>query len=146
MFQARIRRPQLGLRLITYLGFAVPLAIGLLVLGFGVDSPGLKAALPYAGAFLVVQGLLSAFAIVFGWQQRVDDGPLSSTESTRLFKAYKNLASLPPPDLEARVAVLEAQKVREGPGPGTRDRLRCTTGCTKLGGLWCSLVCLCGGA
>ena len=109
IFQRRIRGPRRGLKWVTYLGLAIPLAIGLLVLGFGLGAQPVARALPYAAALLVVQGLVALWALVGSWQSRVDDGLLSITENNRLSTAYRDLATRAPLDLETRIAILDPQ-------------------------------------
>lgn len=148
IFQHRIRGPQRGIRWLTYLGLGVPLAIGLVVIGFGTDDRSLPYLLWIAGILLLVQGLLALWALVAKWSDTVESGLLSMTENNRLANRYKEIGERWPTDSPGKVTVLDAeyqvrtetdlrqgvsdQEKRMGLRAGLRQFQRACVGCSLV--------------
>jgi mobilome CxxCx(11)CxxC protein len=109
IFERRARRLGYGLKILTYVGFVVPLAVGTAVLSFNISHALVVNIAMIAGALLLVQLVLSAWSIVAGWDQARSYAIESMTDNFRLAGAYKFLAEHSPADLKHRFEVLAGQ-------------------------------------
>nr|WP_315200594.1 mobilome CxxCx(11)CxxC protein [uncultured Flavobacterium sp.] len=95
IYGERVNRYERRLRFINFIGLAVPLMFGGFVLTYGGDYIT-NLSIYLAGPVLLIQLLLSAFALVFKW----DDELAYSLEATRdhnlLSQDFKTLGQFPP--------------------------------------------------
>lgn len=108
IFQDRIRTPRRNLRVITFLGIAIPALVGGIILSFGTDPTMLKPLLWAAGILGTVQLALSVWALVARWDDEVAYGFESSADNFRLSSQYERLGKTGPADIALRFEVLEA--------------------------------------
>jgi mobilome CxxCx(11)CxxC protein len=112
IFQRRARRARRSLYFLTYVGFVVPLSIGAMVLAFGEKSSYLPRLLFLAGALGVIQLIVSAVAVVYGWADGLEYSLDSSTDNLFLSEEFKRLGGTapdPPANLEGAAAALLAR-------------------------------------
>ena len=99
IYGERVNKYERRLRIINFIGLAVPLMFGGYSLTYGTDSISNFASY-LAGAILLMQLLFSAFALVFKW----DDELSYSLEATRdhnlLSQDFKTLGQFPPIGIE----------------------------------------------
>ena len=112
IFQKRGRRYRALIRALTYFGIAVPLLIGGVVLGFGLQATFLPALLWLAAAVGVLQLGFSAWSLVYSWADDLEYALESATENFDIASRYKELGSLgtdPPPDVATTFAIIKAK-------------------------------------
>lgn len=112
IFLARSNRYARLLRALSFAGIVVPLLIGGIVLGFGTQGAYLGWLIGVAAAAGVVQLLLSAWSIVYGWADNLQYALESAADNFDLSLKFKELAEQaqsPPADLETRAAGLKAR-------------------------------------
>jgi mobilome CxxCx(11)CxxC protein len=98
VFQRRARSLKLRVQWITYIGFAVPMIVGLLVLAYG-HLKSLPVIIAVAGAIGIGQVAISLWAIVGGWVDGASYAATSASANGLLATAYQELGSNPPSDL-----------------------------------------------
>lgn len=108
IFERRVAKPRRLLRLLAWLGLAVPVSLGGLVTAFGVNQKLLVPALVVAGLLSLVQALLSLWALTSRWDDSLSYGLESVRGNHRLASQYERLASLGPTDIAARLEVVDA--------------------------------------
>jgi len=111
IFQRRARILRSRLQLITYVGFVVPMIVGLLVLGYG-DFKSLAVVISVAAAIGICQVALSLWSIIGGWVDRYSYSLTSISANDLLAAKYTRLASSPPEsirELQGRYEVLQAE-------------------------------------
>jgi len=95
------RRAQiLGARLnqITYIGFVVPMIVGLLVLSYG-HFKSLATIIAVASALGAGQAVISLWSVIGGWVAGYSYATTSAAANSRLAVKYEELASSSPEDL-----------------------------------------------
>ena len=100
IFQRRARTLKKRVQWITYIGFAVPMIVGLIVSAYG-HFKSLPIIIAVAAAIGIGQATISLWAIVGGW---VDGATYAATSAAAndLFAArYAELASNPPADIRS---------------------------------------------
>ncbi|MGV6393681.1 mobilome CxxCx(11)CxxC protein [Pseudomonas caspiana] len=102
LFDARARTLRQLRSWITFLGMATPLFVGGVVSSFGTDFKALPYLIWVMGGVGLIQLLMSAFSIVFRWDERYEYALESSRANTELYNGFKYLADNLPPDLEAK--------------------------------------------
>jgi mobilome CxxCx(11)CxxC protein len=93
-------------------GFVVPLSIGAIVLAFGEKSTYLPALLLVAGALGILQLIVSAVAVVYGWADGLEYSLDSAADNLFLSEEFKRLGATapdPPASLETTAAALRAR-------------------------------------
>ena len=150
IFHARTRRFRGNLRALAFVGIAVPLAVGGVVLTFGTDSLDWKV-LSFAGSLGLAQLILSAWSIVYGWADSLEYSLESASDNFALAASLQELgrtAPDPPLDIEQRFAVLKtrddlrrngdarvgvsAKELRFGHRAGLRQFRRPCDGCKEV--------------
>lgn len=111
IFARRATNLQYGRYAITYLGIVVPLLVGGAVLSFGTAF--LNYVLALTGLLSCLQLALSAWSLVAKWDDRHSYAIAAMQAQTRLFNAWDALAKRPPRDMEAKVALLDADDERQ---------------------------------
>ncbi|MBB3843857.1 hypothetical protein XarbCFBP8138_20150 [Xanthomonas arboricola] len=100
--QLRSRRTWL-----VFLGIAIPLVVGGVVLSFSVNASALKWLIALASILSVIQLALSAWALVARWDERYESSVESTQNNYELFSRYETLARNPPKDFLERFETLE---------------------------------------
>jgi mobilome CxxCx(11)CxxC protein len=100
IFQRRARILKIRLQLITYIGFAVPMTVGLLVLGYG-DFKSLAVIVVIAVAIGIAQVAFSLWSIIGGWVDGYSYALTSIAANDLLAAKYTRLASNPPENFRA---------------------------------------------
>jgi mobilome CxxCx(11)CxxC protein len=113
MFERRAGALRVKLRWLAFLGIAVPVLVGGLVMTYGLTSPAVAKALPWAGALGVLQLLMSAVSLTSDWS----GGLQTSTEriwvNHALAKDFEAIARTPPADpaaFQSRFDILTTQE------------------------------------
>jgi mobilome CxxCx(11)CxxC protein len=112
IFQARAQLYRRLIRALTFMGIIVPLLIGGLVLGFGLQASYLSTLIVVAVAAGIVQLAFSAWAVVYGWTDSLEYALESMSENFEISALYKelgNVAVAPPPDLAARFTIVQTK-------------------------------------
>ena len=103
IFQRRAQTLKSRLQLITYIGFAVPMIVGLLVLSYG-HFKSFEVIVAVAAAIGIGQAVFSLWSIIGGWVDGYSYAVASIAENSKLANRFTELASNPPEDLsELRV-------------------------------------------
>ena len=108
LFERRAKRFGDRLRWVTFLGILVPLLVGGVILSFGTQV--LPFMLIPAGAFSVVQLVLSAWALVAKWDDSLAYARESTADNYQLASEFEQLARTNPPEIAAKAELL---RVRE---------------------------------
>jgi mobilome CxxCx(11)CxxC protein len=107
IFERRAESYQRLVRLPAFLGIAVPVVVGGLVLSFGTSAPNLPKILWIGGVLGVVQLILSAWALVARWDSSFAYALESAAENHRLAAQFEKLAKGPQSDLQTRFDLLD---------------------------------------
>jgi mobilome CxxCx(11)CxxC protein len=111
IFQRRARLFRLRLQFVTYVGFVVPMIVGLLVLGYG-EFKSLTIVISAAVSIGICQVAFSLWSIIGGWVDRYSYSLTSISANDLLAAKYTRLASSPPEsygELQSRYEVLQAE-------------------------------------
>ncbi len=92
IFERRAKKIGSKLKILTFLGIAVPLSVGALVLSWGADSKAIPYITFLAGILGFVQLILSVWAIVAKWQDNYTYSQESTSSNYRLANKYELLA------------------------------------------------------
>jgi mobilome CxxCx(11)CxxC protein len=110
IFQRRARRLGKLVQVITYVGFAVPMLVGLLVLGY-TQLKSLPVIAGTAAGIGIAQAVLSLWAIVGGWVVGGSYAAASASANEVLAGKFATLASSPPSDFREFRQEYELAKV-----------------------------------
>lgn len=99
IFQRRARVLKVRLQWITYVGFVVPMLVGLLVLAYG-HFKSFTVIVATAAGIGIVQAALSLWSIIGGWVDGYSYALTSTSANDLLAARYARLASDPPEGLE----------------------------------------------
>ena len=99
IFQQRARNLKRQLLWVNYLGIALPLVMGTLVLTFGVVDPLKKVAI-VIGALLIPQVVINAWAVLGSWVERHSYANTSAAANDSLSTRFHELGANPPPNLD----------------------------------------------
>lgn len=107
IFETRYKKYGNRLRVIEFLGIAVPLAIGSIFLSFGPDVPKLLIVL--AGILGVIQVVASAWSLVGNWADKYSYARESISANRQQSEDYRTLAENPDLSrIDVRYQVVEA--------------------------------------
>jgi mobilome CxxCx(11)CxxC protein len=112
LFLARSRRYTQLLRAVSFAGIVFPLLVGGIVLSFGTKGSYLDLLIGIAAVAGILQLILSAWSIVYGWADSLQYALESAADNFDLSLKFKELAEqaqTPPADLDARAAALKAR-------------------------------------
>lgn len=112
IFEQRAQSLRNRLRLLQFVGLAVPLLVGLIVLGFGTNTDYLPRVLLAAGVLGVVQGGYSLWALTQRWEDGLAYAQESASGNHRISREYKKLAQAFPgagPERDLRLGILAAE-------------------------------------
>ncbi len=138
IFETRAKRLRRALRWLTFLGIAVPVAIGAIVLTFGTKSDALPFLLIAAGILAVAQLVLSVWSLVAAWNDNLAYSVESARSNYRLVARYEDLGRNAPADIDVRFNILEAERQAREDQDIARDltekekRMGLRTGLRKL--------------
>lgn len=110
IFETRAKKLRRALRWLTFLGIAVPVAIGGIVLSFGTQSAALPFLLALAGVLAVAQLVLSVWSLVAAWNDNLAYAVESARSNYRLATRYEDLGRNAPADLETHFSILAAER------------------------------------
>jgi len=99
IFQRRARSLRKRVQWVTYIGFVVPMVVGLLVLAYG-HLKSLPVIIAVAAAIGIGQAAISLWAIIGGWVDGSSYAAMSAPANDLLAAAYTELAWNPPEDLK----------------------------------------------
>jgi mobilome CxxCx(11)CxxC protein len=112
IFQKRSRYYRGLIRGLTYVGIGVPVFVGGLVSGFGLQASFLPRMLWMAAAVGVFQLGFSTWSLVFGWTDNLEYSLESATENFDISSRFKELGSQganPPADVATTFAIIKAK-------------------------------------
>jgi mobilome CxxCx(11)CxxC protein len=95
VFQRRARTLKSRLTWVNYIGAAVPLIVGILVLTFGTFG-ALEVIVPIAGLVLLVQAVVNLWAVFGGWVDKLPYANTSAAANDALSARYQELGANPP--------------------------------------------------
>jgi mobilome CxxCx(11)CxxC protein len=101
IFDSRARRMRKKLTWLTFVGLAVPLIIGALVLGFGVALKALEIAVPIAATVGIGQLVVFAWSVVAGWVDSYQRSIYAIVANRSLSEKYETLGREVPTDIVA---------------------------------------------
>lgn len=108
IFETRARLLKRNLRLLSFLGIAVPLTVGGVVVSFSANAWGLRFLLTLAGLLSIAQLIVSAWSLAAQWDTGLAYSQESATDNDRLSVQYQKYAKNPPPNAAIRFELLEA--------------------------------------
>lgn len=100
IFEQKAARLRNYLNILTYVSFLVPVLIGGLVLAYGGDLRGLPQVVAIGAAVLIVQSVISAWAVVAGWVDAQNYATESATDNVQLARRYQELGDNGPSDVQ----------------------------------------------
>jgi mobilome CxxCx(11)CxxC protein len=109
VFDRRADKLKRDLNLLTFVGIAAPLAVGIIVSLYGTKLKGLDVLIWIAAGVSVVQILVFLWSVVFQWQDRYEAASQSRKSNTSLSEQYEDLAQEDPAD-DAAVESLRQRK------------------------------------
>jgi mobilome CxxCx(11)CxxC protein len=98
---------------ITFLGIAVPLTVGSLILSFGTMPSLLPFLVWIAGAIGTVQLILSLWSIVAHWDEQYSYAITAMLANTRLYNSWERLSKNQPPNLKELISETDAEDQRQ---------------------------------
>jgi mobilome CxxCx(11)CxxC protein len=115
IFEKRLQSARKNLRVLTYLGVLVPVAVGGIVVSFfGVQSlrPFLTWLIVAAGILGTIQLAFTLWALVAKWDDVASYAAISSSENRRLAARFEELGKMPPVDFAVQYQLLKADNSR----------------------------------
>lgn len=109
IFERRARRLRRRLKILSFLGMVVPMAIGGIVLSFGTKPQILPGFLWVAGVLGVAQLIGSVWSQIARWEDSLAYALESVTANNRLSRRFESLGEHPPADLELEFRILDAE-------------------------------------
>lgn len=98
---------------ITFLGIAVPLTVGSLILSFGTMPNFLPVLAWLAGAIGTAQLILSTWSIVARWDEQYSYAITAMLANTRLYNAWERLSKSQSPNLTELVSDTDTEDQRQ---------------------------------
>jgi len=108
VFEKRAASYRWWARVPAFLGVAVPVVVGGMVLSFGTSQPNLPRILVVAGVLGLVQLVMSVWALVAQWESSLAYALESASENHRFATEFEKLAKYPTHDLRARFDLLDS--------------------------------------
>ncbi len=112
IFQRRARTFGTKLNWITYIGFVVPMIVGLLVLSYG-HFKSLPTIIAVASALGIGQIVVSLWSVIGGWVAGYSYATDSAATNSGLARRYEELASNPPQNISALRHEYEKLTIRD---------------------------------
>lgn len=100
IFEKRARQYRLKIKILQFLGIAVPASVGVLVVSFGKEFKYLNWVLVVASIVALFQFVISIWALVSNWQETYTYSLNSSAENNKLSNRFSGLAKNPPQDFQ----------------------------------------------
>ncbi|MCZ2810225.1 hypothetical protein O2W15_02135 [Modestobacter sp. VKM Ac-2979] len=113
IFEIRVAKLRRKIKLLTFFGFAAPLAVGLLVLGYGLDAPFLPVVLPVTIAAAAVQLVIALWASLSNWSEDLERSVRSLLANEALRQRFEDLGRTPPESEELLRHGLDVQRVAD---------------------------------
>jgi mobilome CxxCx(11)CxxC protein len=101
IFEKRAERYKWRVTLIKALGIIVPAAVGITVLGYGIENDLLKKMTILAVPVTVIQFLISLWAIIYKWDDELAYAYEAIQSYEPLQKKFHDLANYPPTDFNS---------------------------------------------
>ena len=98
--------------ILNFLGIVTPASVGVIILAFGVSSSNLKLVLTIAGIIGITHLVLSIWALVSTWNERLSYYLESKSSNYRMAEQFAHLGSttlLPPSEYDIKLGVLETE-------------------------------------
>jgi len=135
IFERRSARYSRNLRVLSFVGFGVPLMIGGLVMTYGTASTSVSVAvvLPYAGALAVVQLVASGWSLVADWSRGLKESSERIWVNHELSKAFEALGRMPPNDSQEFQRRFDVLAAEEKVGERTDYQLHITEAEKRMG-------------
>lgn len=108
VFERRAARYRRLVRVPAFLGVAVPVVVGGMVLSFGTEQASLPAIILVAGILGLVQLVMSVWALVAQWESTLAYALESASENHRFATEFEKLAKDPTTDLRVRFEMLDS--------------------------------------
>lgn len=108
IFERRAQGLQRRLKALTFLGIAVPVTVGGVIMSFGLATPNLGTILIAAGVLSIAQLVGSIWSLVSRWDSSLAYALESATENHRLSSQFEKLGVTAPADLAVRFEWSEA--------------------------------------
>jgi len=111
IFEVRARRLRNRLNILNFVGLAVPLLVGAIVLGYGTSFKPLRLLIPLAIAAGCVQLVVFTWSVVAQWVNSYDRATQALVANRSLAERYQSLAKEQAAnfeDFQHRLAVLDA--------------------------------------
>lgn len=112
IFQRRARTLGIKLNVITYIGFVVPMIVGLIVLSYGYFK-SLPIIISIAAVLGIAQLVVSLWSVIGGWVAGYSYASASAAGNSSLALRYEDLASNPPDDLSVLRREYEKLTIRD---------------------------------
>jgi mobilome CxxCx(11)CxxC protein len=112
IFQRRARVRKKQLQALTYVGLALPLTVGGLVLAYGAFR-GLKVIIAIASAIAVTQAAIALWSIVGGWVEGYSYAVTSAAANESLSTRFSELGRNPPNDINELQHMYEKLQVED---------------------------------
>lgn len=123
VFEQRANRLRRNLRLLTFLGIAVPLSIGSIILSFGANISILPYILVGAGLLSCAQLIGSAWSLSAKWDDGLAYAIRSNSTNKNLALRYRDLGTTPPQDahtLDLQYQLLQSEYRRQSDDDETK--------------------------
>ncbi len=113
IFDRRCQKLRKGRNAITFLGIAVPLIVGSLILSFGAKPELMPILVWLAGLVGTIQLILSAWSIVARWDEQYSYAMSAMLANTRLYNSWDRLSKSQQSNLQDFVAEIDAEDQRQ---------------------------------
>jgi mobilome CxxCx(11)CxxC protein len=109
IFERRATKVRTRLRALAGVALGIPLIVGALVLGFGIDTQALRWVVPIAAVLGVLQVAISLWALIAKWDDTLTHSLDSMVDNHRLSRGFEEIARHPTEDFAVRFQVLNAE-------------------------------------
>lgn len=113
IFDRRCQNLRKGRNVITFLGVAVPLTVGSLILSFGAKPELMPVLVWLAGLIGTIQLVLSAWSIVARWDEQYSYAMSAMLANTRLYNSWDHLSKSQQSNLQGLVAEMDEEDQRQ---------------------------------
>ncbi|MDQ3903223.1 MAG: hypothetical protein M3247_06255 [Thermoproteota archaeon] len=115
VFEKRLKSARKKLRILTFFGIAVPVAVGGIVVSFfGIEflKPYLAWLIVLAGILGTAQLIFTIWALIAKWDDEAVYSASSASENRRLAARFEELGKNPPPDFDVQYQILKTDNAR----------------------------------
>lgn len=96
LYEIRFKKYRILLRILAFLGLAVPVAIGGIYMSYSSNQKLLSLALVIGSAIGIVQLLMSLLSLTNSWSDSLSSSSESKSANFDLFREFEQLAKFPP--------------------------------------------------